>query len=410
MHYPTLDQANLQGKRVLVRAGFDVPIEDGQVQDMTRIDALVPTMKHILDSGASLVLMAHQGRPTPRRQGYEGQEGEPNLEFTQKPLVPVLEKILGVTVQFADSCCGEVAKTLAANLQPREVLLLENLRFEKGEKSSDLLERDALGKVLASLADVYVNDAFTNCHRDHASMTSVPKFMGEKYMGFNVQKEVEGLSKVTHDPDHPLTLIISGLKMETKVPVIEQFLFSGDDILVGGGVANTMLVARGHDVAKSKIDDDFVEKGAQILATGSSADNAEIHLPTDGTCAQDPSSDPSVHAIGNIPADLIMFDIGPETMQNYAQVIAASKTIVWNGPMGMYENESFAGGTKAIADAVVQATEDGAVSIIGGGDTLDFHEKFGYSLDAYTFVSTAGGAMLDFISGKELPALKALCD
>lgn len=398
MTYPTLDQANLEGKTVLMRAGFDVPIEDGTVHDTTRIDALVPTMKHILDSGGALILMAHQGRP----------KGEPDPEFSQKPLVPVLEKILGVTVYFADRCDGDEAQKLSEQLQPGEVLLLENLRFEKGEKSKEQSQRDALGERLASFADVYVNDAFTNCHRDHASMTSVPKFMGEKYMGFNVQKEVEGLSKVTHDPAHPLTLIISGLKMETKVPVIEQFLENGDDILVGGGVANTMLVASGADVAKSKVDHDFVEKGAQILASSSSEENADIHLPSDGTCAQDPSSEPSIYAIGSIPADHIMFDIGPQTMQYYAEVIAASKTIVWNGPMGMYEEESFVGGTKAIADAVVKATQAGAVSIIGGGDTLDFHEKYGYSLDAYTFVSTAGGAMLDFISGKTLPALEAL--
>ncbi|MBT4120220.1 MAG: phosphoglycerate kinase [Candidatus Peribacter sp.] len=398
MDLPTLDQADLQGKRVLMRAGFDVPIEDGAVHDTTRIDALVPTMKHILDSGASLVLMAHQGRPV----------GEPNPEFTQKPLVPVLEKILGVTVKFAEKCDGEDAKELAATLQPGEVLLLENLRFEKGEKSADESERDALGKELASLADVYVNDAFTNCHRDHASMTSVPKFIGEKYMGFNVQQEVEGLSKVTQNPEHPVTLIISGLKMETKVPVIEQFLDQGDDILVGGGVANTMLVASGKDVAKSKVDHDFTEKGALILEQGLKEDNATIHLPTDGTCSNSPDGEISESSIGSIPADHIMFDIGPETMESYAEVIANSKTIVWNGPMGMYEVEGFAGGTKALAQAVRDATAAGAVSIIGGGDTLDFHERYDYSLDAYTFVSTAGGAMLDFISGKPLPALEAL--
>ncbi|MDA0376681.1 MAG: phosphoglycerate kinase [bacterium] len=398
MDYPTLDQANLKGKTVLMRAGFDVPIEDGTVHDTTRIDALVPTMKYILDSGAALILMAHQGRPS----------GEPNPEFSQKSLVPVLEKILGVTVQFADKCDSDEAQKLSDALQPGEVLLLENLRFEKGEKSKDQSERDALGERLASFADVYVNDAFTNCHRDHASMTSVPKFMGEKYMGFNVQQEVEGLSKVTHDPAHPLTLIISGLKMETKVPVIQQFLASGDDILVGGGVANTMLVASGLDVAKSKVDHEFTAKGAEILQAGESEENATIHLPTDGTCAVDPSGTVSQHAVGSIPVDHIMFDIGPQTMQHYAEVIAASKTIVWNGPMGMYEEENFAGGTKALAEAVRTATENGAISIIGGGDTLDFHEKYGYSLDAYTFVSTAGGAMLDFISGKQLPALEAL--
>jgi 3-phosphoglycerate kinase len=398
MDYPTLDQANLAGKKVLLRAGFDVPIEDGKVHDTTRIDALVPTMKHILDSGAALIIMAHQGRP----------KGVPVPEFSQKPLVPVLEKILGVTVQFASKCNGDDAKVLAANLKPKEVLLLENLRYEKGEKSEDQSQRDALGEVLASLGDVYVNDAFTNCHRDHASMTSVPKFMSEKYMGFNVQKEVEGLSRVTKDPAHPVTLIISGLKMETKVPVIEQFLGSGDNILVGGGVANTMLKAAGVEMGSSKVDDNFVEKGAYILEKGKQENNAQIHLPTDGTCAKSPSGEVIELLVDSIPADQIMFDIGPETMKHFASVIAQSKTIVWNGPMGMYEEEGFSSGTKALREAITAATAAGAVSVVGGGDTLDFHEKYGYSLDAYTFVSTAGGAMLDFISGKELPALEAL--
>ncbi len=385
MNLPTLDQTNLEGKKVLLRAGFDVPIEDGIVSDTTRIDAVVPTMKYILDQGASLIIMAHQGRP----------KGEPVPEFSQKPLVPVLEKLLGVPVQFANKCDGEDAKEFAAALKKGEVLLLENLRYEKGEKSKDQTERDALGEVLASLADVYVNDAFTNCHRDHASMTSVPKFMVEKFMGFNVQKEVEGLSKVTSNPENPVTLIISGLKMETKVPVIEQFLDRGDDILVGGGVANTMLVASGQEVALSKVDDEFVPKGSQILEQSEKEDNATVHLPTDGMCAAGPKEDVSHAAVGSIDPNLIMFDIGPETAAHYAEVIAASKTIVWNGPMGMYEEESFADSTKTIAEAVRSATAAGAVSIIGGGDTLDFHEKYDYSLDAYTFVSTAGGAMLD---------------
>lgn len=398
MNYPQLLSAQLQGKRVLLRAGFDVPIEDGKVTDTTRIEALVPTMKHILDSGASLILIAHQGRP----------KGEPDPQYSQKPLVPELEKLLGTSVAFVGACTGPEVVEAANNLPAGHVLLLENLRFEKGEKSKDEAERDALGKQLAALADVYVNDAFTNCHRDHASMTSVPKYTAEKYMGLNVQKEVEGLSKAVHNPEHPVTLIISGLKMETKVPVIEQFLTQGDNILVGGGVANTMLTAAGKDMAKSRVDEDFVAKGKEILELSSSKENAAIHLPFDGVCASSPDADASECTLNEFDPDSIMFDIGPETRKHFEEVIATSKTIVWNGPMGMYEEEKFSGGTMAIAQAVRAATQRGAVTIIGGGDTLDFHEKYGLSLDAYTFVSTAGGAMLDFISGKELPALKAL--
>lgn len=398
MQLPTLSQADLSGKKVLVRAGFDVPIEDGTVQDTTRIEAIVPTMKHVLDSGASLILMAHQARP----------KGERVPEMSQAPLVPVLEKLLGVSVKFADKCDGDSAKELAASLQPGEALLLENLRYEKGEKSKDAAERDMLGETLASLADVYVNDAFTNCHRDHASMTSVPKYMSEKYMGFNVQQEVEGLSKVTESPEHPVLLIISGLKMETKIPVIRQFLDQGDNILVGGGVANTMLVASGKDVKGSKFDEDFTTEGKEILEAGQQDSNATIHLPTDGVCADSPDGETSEASIDDIADGLAMFDIGPRTAAHYADMIASSKTIVWNGPMGMYEKEQFSNSTKKIADAVKTATAAGSVSIVGGGDTLDFHDKFGIPMDDYTFVSTAGGAMLDFISGKKLPALEAL--
>ena len=400
MQLPTLNQASLSQKRALLRAGFDVPIVDGVVQDTTRIEAIVPTMRHILDEGASLIIMAHQARP----------KAERIPEMSQKPLVPVLETLLSAEVFFADKCDGEDAKTIAADLQPGQVLLLENLRYEKGEKSKDADERDALGKELAALADVYVNDAFTNCHRDHASMTSVPKFLKEKYIGFAVQKEVEGLSAVTENPEHPVTLIISGLKMETKVPVIEQFLSHGDDILVGGGVANTLLHARGFNVGKSKYDGEFVELAQKIMLESEKADKAMVHVPRDGVVASEPTegADCVDLPIEDLEGDMAMFDVGRVTIERYKEVIAKSKTIVWNGPMGLYEVEKFAAGTKAIAEAVKEATANGAVSIIGGGDTLDFHDKYDVSMEDYTFVSTAGGAMLDFISGKELPALKAL--
>ncbi|MDP7477206.1 MAG: phosphoglycerate kinase [Candidatus Peribacteraceae bacterium] len=400
MDYPKLSSADLKGKRVLLRAGFDVPIEDGKVQDTTRIEMVVPTMKHVLDAGASLILIAHQGRP----------KGEVVAEMSQAPLVPVLEELLGTSVTFVESCASESASVAAENLQPGEVLLLENLRFEKGEKSKDVSERDALGKQLASLAHVYVNDAFTNCHRDHSSMTSIPKFMDEKYMGLHVQKEVDGLSRVTSSPNGPVTLIISGLKMETKVPVIQQFLGRGDNILVGGGVANTLLKAKGFDVCKSKYDEDFVELAQQLMKESDNPDNATIRVPSDGIMASRSTEDAERVdlPIDDMGGDMAMYDIGTATTKAYTDIIAASGTIVWNGPMGMYEVDGFSQGTRAIADAVAAATAAGAVSIIGGGDTLDFHDKYDFPLDVYSFVSTAGGAMLDFISGKELPALKAL--
>lgn len=399
MNYPTLDTADIANKKVLFRAGFDVPLKDGFVQDTTRMEANVPSMKYILDAGGSLIIMAHQGRP----------KGERLPEFSQKPLVPVLEQLLGVTVQFAEYCTGDETKKMTEALKPGEVLLLENLRYEKGEKSKDAAERDTFGKELASLADVYVNDAFTNCHRDHASMTAVPKYI-PGYIGFTVQKEVEGLSKVTNAPKAPVTLIVSGAKIETKVPVIEQFLTHGDDILVGGCIANTLAAAQGYAMGGSKYDEEFVDLAKELLAKGEREDNATIHVPTDFIAATEisESAEATPMTAEEIAGDMAAFDIGPQTMDAYVDHIRSSKTIVWNGPLGLYEIEQFAGATKRVAEAVREATQAGAVSVIGGGDTLDFHDKYGISMDGYTFVSTAGGAMLDYISGKTLPALEVL--
>lgn len=408
MNYPTLDTAELSGKKVLLRAGFDVPMEDGKVADTTRIEAIVPTMKHILDAGGSLILLAHQGRPTPLHQGYAAQEGEPVPEFSQKPLAPVLEKLLGKTVHFVSRCVGAQATEVASNVQSGEVVLLENVRYEAGEKSKDTSERDALGEQLAALADVYVNDAFTNCHRDHASMTSVPKFMDQKYIGFNVQKEIEGLSLVTENPKQPVTLIISGAKAETKVPVIENFLTRAQDIIVGGCVTNTLLASKGIDIQSSRYDEDYVAKGKEILDAGAHDDNATVHVPDFVVCATSPDGQAHEVPASDIPDGEAIFDIGLQSVEAYAEIIRNSGTIVWNGPIGMYEKEQFARATKAIAAAVQEATAAGAVSVLGGGDTLDFHERYGVRLDNYTYVSTAGGAMLDFISGKPLPALEAL--
>ncbi len=397
--YPVLDTANLQGKTVLMRAGFDVPVEGGVVTDTTRIDAMLPTMRYILDHGASLIMMAHQGRPN----------GKPDPQFSQKPLVFVLEKLLGTSVQFADTCDSPATKRLAKNLQPGAVLLLENLRFAAGETSENAQVRDAFAQTLASLADLYVNDAFTNCHRDHASMTGVPMYI-PGYLGFHAQKEVEGLSRVTKNPLHPVTLIISGAKIETKVPVIENFFTLGDDILVGGCIANTLLAAKGLDVGRSKYDEQFLSQASDLLEASGHGGNAVIRLPSDVVIAKEPSVRKRTHIVSveDIPRDHAVLDIGPASVYSYSDTIAKAKTIVWNGPLGFYEVPEFAEATKQIAEAICKATLGGAVSIIGGGDTLDFHERYGFPLNAYSFVSTAGGAMLDFISGTPLPALDAL--
>ena len=289
------------------------------------------------------------------------------------------------------------------------MLLLENLRYEAAEKSKEVIERDKMGKALADLADIYVNDAFSNAHRDHASMTSVPKYI-PGYLGLNIQHELEGLIQVTDNPKRPLTLIISGAKIETKVPVIKQFLDKGDDILVGGCIANTLIAARGFDVGVSKWDDTYKGLAQELMLASESDENATIHIPRDVIV----SSNPKDHAVKvdipveDIEGDMGIYDVGAVTIERYKEIIAQSGTIVWNGPLGLYEINSFSHASKRIAEAIAEATKNGATSIVGGGDTLDFHERYNYSLDDYTFVSTAGGAMLDYISGKKLPALEAL--
>lgn len=393
--YPSLRSADLAGKRVLLRAGFDVTIANGVVEDATRIEALVPTMQHILSSGAALVIASHQGRP----------KGKVDMEFTQKPLVPVLEKLLGKNVAFAAAPTGKEAIAAAQKLTPGDVLLLENLRFDPREEKND----KHFAAELAHLADVYVNDAFTNCHRAHASMVELPALL-PSYMGLQLEQEVKFLSMVTQDPKRPLTLIISGAKMETKVPIVEFFLSKGDDILLGGAIANTFIAARGFDVGTSKFEAEAADNARELLARSEKPGHARLHIPRDAVLASSPTETADITdlPLEDLDGDQGIFDIGGRTVEQYADIIAQSGTIVWNGPMGLFEVEQFAGGTKRIAEAVAKATKAGAISIVGGGDTIDFHTRYGFPMDAYTFVSTGGGAMLEFVSGKALPALEAL--
>lgn len=398
-NYPLLKDANIKGKKVLLRAGFDVPMKDGKVTDTTRIEAMLPTMQAILRGGAALIIMAHQGRP----------KGERVLEMSQKPIAPILEKLLKAKVIFCDQSHGPEATKAAESLNAGEVLLLENLRYEKAENSKVPAERDAFGKELASLADLYVNDAFTNCHRDHASMTSVPKFLPH-FMGLQLAEEIAHLSKVLDDPRRPVTLIVSGAKMETKVPVIESYLGKGDDVLLGGCIANTFIAARGFDIGSSKYEEEQVEKAQEIMLEGEKEDLADVHVPRDVIVASEPSegAEKLCLPVEDIAGDMMILDIGKVTIDRYIKIIQKSGTIIWNGPLGMYEFNRFSHASKRIAEAIAEATNGGATSIIGGGDTIDFHLKYNYPLDVYTFVSTGGGAMLDFISGKDLPALSAL--
>lgn len=394
-HYNLLKEATLQGKRVLLRAGFDLPMKEGKVTDITRVKAITDTMKHILDAGATLVIMAHQGRP----------KDAPDPAFSQAPLVPILEKLLGVPVHFAKDCIGAEAEKIVKAAKPGEVVLLENLRFHKEEKKNDL----QFAKALAVLGDVYVNDAFTNCHRVHASMVGVPKLL-PSYMGLTLEQEVKHLTAVTEHPERPLTLIVAGSKMETKVPVIQRFLEKGDSILVGGCIANTLIAARGFDVAASRYDKEGLELAQELMLESEKEGRAKIVVPRDVVVASE-LSETAVKInlpVEDVVGDMCIFDIGKVTVERYIEIIKKSKMIVWNGPLGVYEYNRFSHASKRIAEAIAQATKNGAISIIGGGDTIDFHLKYDYPLDVYTFVSMGGGAMLEFVAGKSFEALSVL--
>lgn len=395
VRYRTLDQATLKGKRVLLRAGFDLPMKDGKVVDTTRIEAIQKTMRHILDAGAILVLLAHQGRP----------KNGPDPEFSQKPLVPILKKLLKTTVHFANDCIGEPASAAVGKAKPGEVVLLENLRFHPEEKKND----PKFAKALAANGDIYVNDAFTNCHREHASMVGLPKLL-PAYMGFNLLEEVKHLGEVLQNPRHPLTLIVAGAKMETKVPVIRHFLTKGDFILLGGCIANTFIAARGFTVGNSKYDEEGLEQAQEFMLESEKEDRAKILVPRDAVVATelDEKAQKADLPVDDIEGDMCIFDIGAVTVKRYCEAIERSKMIVWNGPLGVYEYNRFSHGSKRIAEAIARATEKGALSIVGGGDTIDFHLRYGYPLAKYSFVSMGGGAMLEFIGGASFLSLKLL--
>lgn len=386
--YTRLAELDLKGKKVLLRAGFDVPIENGVVTDTTRIDALKDTMLAILRDGA-LVIMAHQGRP----------KGKPVPEESQEPLVPVLEKLLGRPVAFAPSCTGTETAAMVAALKPGEALLLENLRYDAREEAND----PGFAQELAALGDAYVCDAFSNAHRAHASMVGVPALLPSA-MGLQMAAEVENLSRV-RDAER-LCVLVSGAKLETKVPVIEAFLGKADAIVVGGAIANTFLAAAGKPIGASLSDPDEVPTAKRIL----DAAKGTILLPTDVVAADAPSKPETarVRMVDDVTPDDVILDLGPDSARAIADAVSRAGTIAWNGPLGYCEEEAFSKTTLAVAHAIADATAAGAFSVVGGGDTLEVHARYGLPLSPYSFASTGGGAMLDFLAEGDLPALAAL--
>jgi phosphoglycerate kinase len=391
-------QHNFKNEKALIRVDFNVPLNDKfEITDDTRIRAAIPTIKKILQDGGSVILMSHLGRP----------KDGPSNKYSLKHLIKDISDLLGgTTVLFADDCISEQAVMTTSMLRPGEVLLLENLRFHKEEEKGD----EAFAKKLASLGDVYVNDAFGTAHRAHASTAIIAKFFPkEKRMfGLLMEGEVSSAEKVLHQAQKPFTAIIGGAKVSDKILIIENLLERATDIIIGGGMAYTFMKAEGGHIGSSLCEEDRLEIAGEILKKAVNK-GVCIHLPSDSVIADkfDSLSNTSTAPSNNIPEGWMGLDIGDNACQQFTNVIKKSKTLLWNGPMGVFEMEKFQHGTKAIATAVAAATKLGAFSLVGGGDSVAAVNQFGFS-DKVSYVSTGGGAMLEYFEGKTLPGIAAI--
>lgn len=391
-----LDQADIAGKRVLVRVDFNVPLNaDFEVTDDRRIHEAIPTIQHILDNGGSAVLMSHLGRP----------KDGPEDKFSLRHAIPALQQYISAEVKFADDCISEEAFAMSADLKPGQVLLLNNLRFYKEEKKGD---EDFAAK-LAKHGDLYANDAFGTAHRAHASTTIVAKHFPEaKYCGFLLKKEIINAEKVVNSTDRPICAIMGGAKVSDKLLLVENLLDKVDYILVGGGMAYTFLRAKGYRIGTSLLESDLIATAANILKKAV-AKNVKILTPVDSVVSSEFGEGGTIKVVRNeeMPDDMMGLDIGPKTFEYYFDAIMDSKIILWNGPMGVFEMDSFSKGTQAVAEAVAKATEKGAFSLIGGGDSAAAVKKFGLE-SKVSYVSTGGGALLEYLEGKTLPGIAAL--
>lgn len=386
----TLDGVNVSGKRVIVRVDFNVPIEHGEIQDDTRIRAALPTIQRLLDGGASLILISHLGRP----------KGNVDPDLSLRPVARRLSELLGRPVALADDVIGDDAHAKAANLQPGDVLLLENIRFEAGEEHND----DVLARELAGLGDLYVNDAFGSAHRAHASTVGIAAHL-PSYAGDLMVAEVSALGSLTNDPARPFVAILGGAKVSDKIGVIENLISLVDAVLLGGGMANTFLLAEGKAVGDSLVESDFVDTANDVLSHARDK-SVDVLLPVDVVAAPGLDGQSATVDADAIPDDWAAYDIGPRTVQHYGEVIAKAKTIFWNGPMGVFERPAFASGTLGVAKAVA---ESGAFTVVGGGDSVSAVEQNGLA-DRISHISTGGGASLEFIEGRTLPGIAALED
>jgi phosphoglycerate kinase len=385
----TIEDVDVKGKRVLVRVDFNVPIDDGKVGDDTRIQAALPTIKYLLDHGAAVILMSHLGRP----------KGEPKPELSLRPVAEYLDQLLDQPVKFAEDCLGPKAEEAAQKLEPGQVLLLENTRFHPEEKKND----PGMAKQLAGLADLYVNDAFGSAHRAHASTTGVADYL-PAVAGFLMEKEIKYLGEAIANPERPFVAILGGAKVSDKIGVIRNLLEKADQVLIGGGMANTFFKAQGYPVGESLVEDEVLDTARQLVKK----DDKKLRLPIDVVIADafDAGAKHKVMSMGPVPDGWRIMDIGPQTVEAYAKTIKGAGTVVWNGPMGVFEFPAFAEGTFGVAKAVA---ESDATSIIGGGDSVSAINKSGLS-EHITHMSTGGGASLEMLEGKTLPGLAALDD
>ncbi len=388
MRLRSLRDAEVGGRRVLVRVDFNVPIHNGSITDDTRIRASLPTIQHLVDRGAKIVLVSHLGRP----------KGGRDDAFSLGPAAARLSVLLDRPVQIARDVVGPDAAAKLAELATGEVLVLENVRFEPGEEKND----PALARQLASFAELYVNDAFGTAHRAHASTVGVADFL-PAYAGFLIEREVESLGRLLDRPEHPFVAIVGGAKVSDKLAVLANLLERVDSLLVGGGMANTFLLAQGKQIGTSLAEPDRVPD-AQALLQRAIETGRQILLPVDVVVAASPDGTPRTLPVGNVPSDEAIFDIGPATVSGFAAQIANAKTIFWNGPMGMFERPAFAAGTKGVAEAVARST---AFSVVGGGDSVAALEQMGLA-DEISHISTGGGASLEFVEGRTLPGVAVL--
>ncbi len=397
MHKLTLDDVDVRGQRVLIRVDFNVPLdtsEDGSpcVGDDTRIRAALPTIRHVLDHGGKAILVSHLGRPG----------GQPDPDLSLACVADHLGTLIEERVRFSSNTVGDTVEEVINGMSEGSVILLENTRFDAGEKAND----EAFATALANLADVYVNDAFGAAHRAHASTAGVAEFMDVAALGRLMEDEIEALTRVRDDPAHPMVAILGGSKVSDKLGTIRALSETADHLLIGGAMSYTFLKVLGHEVGASRVEADRLDTAEDLYEQA----EGTITLPTDHVVAEAPEADATASVVeGDIPAELMGLDIGPATINAYRDRILGAATVVWNGPMGVFEVDPFADGTTAIAEAMADATDDGAFSVVGGGDSVSALTRSGCD-DRISHVSTGGGALLTFLEGTPLPGVEALTD